>query len=43
VGLGAIKLMLEDLRVGNASSLVISFVFYGLILILLPRCSRQEL
>jgi hypothetical protein len=43
VGLGAIKLMLEDLRVGNASSLVISFLFYGLILILLPRCSRQEL
>ena len=37
VALGTLKLLLEDLRFGNPASLVVSFVFYGLILILLPR------
>jgi hypothetical protein len=40
VGLGALKLLLEDLRFGNAASLVVSLLFYGLILILLPRLLR---
>jgi hypothetical protein len=40
VGLGTLKLILEDLRFGNPASLVVSFVSYGLILILLPRLSR---
>jgi len=40
VGLGALKLLVEDLRFGNAASLVVSLVFYGLILILLPRLLR---
>ncbi len=34
------KLLLEDLRFGNAASLVVSLLFYGLILILLPRMMR---
>lgn len=40
VGLGALKLLLEDLRFGNAASLVASFLFYGLILIFLPQLLR---
>lgn len=43
VGLGAVKLLLEDLRFGNAASLVVSLFFYGLILILLPRLMRRGL
>lgn len=42
VGFGTIKLVLEDLRFGNAASLVVSFLFYGLILILLPRLTRRD-
>jgi hypothetical protein len=42
VGLGTLKLVLEDLRFGNAISLVVSFVFYGLILILLPRLTPMQ-
>jgi hypothetical protein len=42
VALGTLKLMLEDLRFGNPASLVVSFVFYGLILILLPRMTRTK-
>lgn len=41
VALGTLKLVFEDLRFGNAASLVISFVFYGLVLILLPRLTRR--
>jgi len=37
VAFGALKLLFEDLRFGNAASLVVSLLFYGLILILLPR------
>ena len=37
VAFGTLKLLFEDLRIGNAASLVLSFLFYGLILILLPR------
>jgi len=42
VALGTLKLILEDLRFGNPASLVVSFVFYGLILILLPRMTRTK-
>lgn len=41
VGLGTLKLFLEDLRFGNAASLVLSLFFYGLILILLPRLTKR--
>ena len=41
LALGTLKLLLEDLRFGNPASLVVSFVFYGLILILLPRLTRS--
>jgi len=40
VAFGALKLVFEDLRFGNAASLVVSLVFYGLVLILLPRLTR---
>jgi hypothetical protein len=39
VGFGTLKLAFEDLRYGNAASLVVSLLFYGLVLILLPRIS----
>jgi hypothetical protein len=39
---GTLKLLLEDLRFGNAASLVVSLLFYGLILILLPRLTRRS-
>ena len=45
VAFGTLKLLFEDLRYGNAASLVVSLLFYGLILILLPRLtegSRNE-
>jgi len=40
IAFGALKLVFEDLRFGNAASLVASFLFYGLILILIPRLTR---
>ena len=40
--LGTLKLFLEDLRFGNALTLVISLLFYGLILILLPRLTKRH-
>lgn len=40
LALGTLKLLLADLRFGNPASLVVSFMFYGLILILLPRLTR---
>ena len=40
IGLGALKLVVEDLRFGSAGTLVVSLLFYGLILILLPRLTR---
>jgi hypothetical protein len=42
VGLGTLKLLLEDLRFGNAASLVVSLLFYGLILIVLPRVTKRR-
>ena len=42
VTFGALKLLFEDLRFGNAASLVVSFVFYGFVLILLPRLTRHR-
>jgi len=41
VAVGTLKLVFEDLRFGNAASLVVSLLFYGLILILLPRLMRR--
>jgi hypothetical protein len=41
VAFGTLKLLFEDLRFGNAASLVASLLFYGLILILLPRLTRR--
>jgi hypothetical protein len=41
VAFGTLKLMFEDLRFGNAASLVVSLLFYGLILILIPRLTRR--
>jgi len=40
IALGALKLLFEDLRFGNPASLVASLLFYGLILILIPRLTR---
>jgi hypothetical protein len=40
IGLGALKLVAEDLRFGSAGTLMVSLLFYGLILILLPRLTR---
>ncbi len=37
---GTLKLVFEDLRFGSAASLVASLLFYGLILILIPRLTR---
>ena len=42
VAFGTLKLLFEDLRFGNAASLVVSLLFYGLVLILLPRVMRQS-
>lgn len=41
VAFGTIKLLFEDLRFGNAASLVVSLLFYGLVLILLPKLTRR--
>ena len=40
IAFGTFKLLFEDLRFGNAASLVASLLFYGLILILIPRLTR---
>jgi hypothetical protein len=42
VAFGTLKLLFEDLRFGNAASLVVSLLFYGLILILLPRLTHRS-
>ena len=42
VALGTLKLFLEDLRFGNAASMVVSLLFYGSILILLPRLTKRR-
>lgn len=41
VGFGTLKLLFEDLRFGDALSLVVSLLFYGSVLILLPRLTRR--
>jgi hypothetical protein len=41
VGFGTLKLLLEDLRFGNPASLVVSLLFYGGVLILLPRMMQR--
>jgi hypothetical protein len=40
IAFGTFKLLFEDLRFGNAASLVASLLSYGLILILIPRFTR---
>ena len=40
VAFGTLKLLFEDLRFGNAASLVVSLLFYGLVLIFLPKLIR---
>jgi len=40
VTFGTLKLLWEDLRFGNAGSLVVSLLFYGLTLIVIPRLTR---
>lgn len=42
VAFGSLKLLFEDLRYGNTSTLVVSLLFYGSILIILPRLARRE-
>jgi hypothetical protein len=42
VGFGTLKLLFEDLRFGNAASLVVSLLFYGGVLILLPRMMQRR-
>jgi hypothetical protein len=41
VGFGTLKLLFEDLRFGNPASLVVSLLFYGGVLILLPRMMQR--
>ncbi|MGO8795164.1 MAG: hypothetical protein ACLQLC_10105 [Candidatus Sulfotelmatobacter sp.] len=41
VAFGTLKLLFEDLRYGNPASLVLSLLFYGSVLILLPRLMRR--
>jgi hypothetical protein len=41
VAFGTLKILLEDLRFGNAASLVVSLLCYGSILILMPRLTRR--
>ena len=43
VAFGTLKLLFEDLRFGNAASLVVSLLFYGLVLILLPKLTRRHM
>ena len=43
VAFGTPKLLLEDLRFGNAASLVVSLLCYGSVLILLPRLTRRTM
>jgi hypothetical protein len=40
IAFGTLKLLFEDLRFGNAASLMVSLLFYGLILIGIPRLTR---
>jgi hypothetical protein len=42
VAFGTLKLLFADLRLGNAASLVVSLLFYGLVLILRTRLARRS-
>jgi len=42
IGLGALKLVAEDLRYGNAGTLMVSLLAYGAILVILPRVMRAK-
>ncbi|HLH07708.1 MAG TPA: hypothetical protein VKW78_10765 [Terriglobales bacterium] len=39
---GSLKLLFEDLRFGSTASLVLSLLFYGLVLIILPRFTQRK-
>jgi hypothetical protein len=41
LAVGALKLLLDDLRKGRPATLFISFVLYGIALILAPRLARR--
>ena len=41
VGFGTLKIVFEDLRFGNATTLVFSLLFYGVVLIVLPRLTSH--
>ncbi len=41
--MGGIKLLLEDLGRGTATTLVVAFVAYGAALMLVPRLSKTSL
>lgn len=41
VAFSTLKLLFEDLRFGKTASLVVSLLFYGLILIQLPRLNAR--
>jgi hypothetical protein len=41
VAFGTLKLLFDDLPSGNSSTLVFSFLFYGVVLIVLPRLTRR--
>jgi hypothetical protein len=41
VAFGTLKLIFEDLPSGSSSTLVFSFLFYGVVLIVLPRLTRR--
>jgi hypothetical protein len=41
IAFGTLKLLFEDLRFGNTTSLVASLLFYGLVLILIPWLTRS--
>jgi hypothetical protein len=43
IGLGGVKLILEDLRASQAGTLAISFVCYGAVLVLVPRLIAKSL
>jgi hypothetical protein len=42
VALGGAKLLVQDLRVGRAATLVLSLALYGAVLVLAPRLLRSE-
>jgi hypothetical protein len=42
VGLGTVKIVVEDLRLGTTTSFAASLLIYGTVLILIPRLARTR-